>query len=451
MSFLGRLPALRRTREGVASICTAHPVAIATALRHGKANDASVLIEATCNQVNQDGGYTGMTPAGFRRFVVGIAERAGFDRNRLILGGDHLGPNPWRHLPAGAAMAKAEALVAAYADAGFAKLHLDASMGCAGELVAQVDEVAAERAARLAAVAEGQSAATPPVYVIGTEVPVPGGATAEAHDLEITRPKAALRTYEAHRSAFRAAGVEGAFERAVGIVVQPGVEFGHSDVIVYEPSEAVDLKAALTRMPGVVFEAHSTDYQPSRALRTLVEDGFAILKVGPWLTFALREALYALDQIAQIFDPSLRERGLAHEMEALMLSEPQHWRSYYRGGRRGRDASPATLQLQRPHSLLLASRKGEGRGREADAGSRRPPNPRDAHQSTSGRRLSGRRSGPREAACAEFYSRGAVAGSRRLLAGLPARRGAAALSRRSRSCDIPPTARNVASCLSLTI
>ena len=63
-----------------------------------------LLIEATCNQVNQDGGYTGMTPADFRRFVEGIAARTGFPADRLMLGGDHLGPNPWKSLPADQAM-----------------------------------------------------------------------------------------------------------------------------------------------------------------------------------------------------------------------------------------------------------------------------------------------------------------------------------------------------------
>ena len=58
------------------------------------------LIEATSNQVNQDGGYTGMTPADYRDFVGAIADRVGFPRERLALGGDHLGPNAWTALPA---------------------------------------------------------------------------------------------------------------------------------------------------------------------------------------------------------------------------------------------------------------------------------------------------------------------------------------------------------------
>ena len=90
---------------GVTSVCTAHPLVIEAALSHGLRTGQRVLIEATCNQVNQDGGYTGMTPADFRGFVEGIATEVGFDPARIILGGDHLGPNPWKHLPPEEAMA----------------------------------------------------------------------------------------------------------------------------------------------------------------------------------------------------------------------------------------------------------------------------------------------------------------------------------------------------------
>lgn len=165
---------------GIPSVCTAHPIAIEAALIEGRETGRQVLIEATCNQVNQEGGYTGMTPADFRRFVEAIADRVGFPWERLILGGDHLGPNPWKHLPASEAMARAGVMIEAYARAGFRKLHLDTSMGCQGEPVALADEATAARATMLARRAE--AAADParrPVYVIGTEVPTPGGALGE--------------------------------------------------------------------------------------------------------------------------------------------------------------------------------------------------------------------------------------------------------------------------------
>jgi D-tagatose 6-phosphate 4-epimerase len=345
-----RLPSLvcRRLtdgRAGVTSVCTAHPIVIEAALSLGLRNGRRVLIEATCNQVNQEGGYTGMTPSDFRRFVEAIASRVGFDPSRIILGGDHLGPNPWKHLPAGEAMRRAKAMIEAYAQAGFAKLHLDTSMGCAGEPRALADEVTSERAAALAEVAEGAVGNGPaPVYIIGTEVPVPGGAQHALNSLEVTRPEAALRTVDVHRKAFSNAGLEAAFARAIGVVVQPGVEFASTEVIPYNPQKAERLTRALANLPGFVFEAHSTDYQPAACLDALVRDGFAILKVGPWLTFALREALYGLDCIAHVLDPTPTADTLPAAMETLMLKEPGNWRKYYEG-------RPEELRLQRHFSF----------------------------------------------------------------------------------------------------
>lgn len=334
--FFRALPGARRAgrRLGITSVCSAHPAVIRAAFRHGKAGGGPVLIEATCNQVNQEGGYTGMRPADFRRFVLDLAAGEGFDPARLILGGDHLGPNPWRKLPAGEALQKAEAMVAAFVAAGFAKIHLDASMGCAGEPEALDDEQTAHRAARLAGAAEAAAKTVglpPPVYVIGTEVPTPGGATHALDHLVPTTAAAARQTIAVHRSVFAAAGLEAAFGRAIGIVVQPGVEFGHEDVVRYRPELARDLVAVLDGEPGLVFEAHSTDYQGVASLAALVSDGFSILKVGPGLTFALREALYGLDCIAAELDPVYGGRRLAEAMEALMLAEPKNWQSHYPG------------------------------------------------------------------------------------------------------------------------
>ncbi|WMT92657.1 D-tagatose-bisphosphate aldolase, class II, non-catalytic subunit [Pelagibacterium sp. H642] len=327
--------------RGLVSVCSAHPLVIEAALSYGRQSDGPVLIEATCNQVNQDGGYTGMTPADFRDFVLAIAEQTGFDSKKLILGGDHLGPNPWRDLPAHQAMEKAQAMIAAYAEAGFSKIHLDASMECADDASPLPGPTIAARAAALAATAERHGNGQILSYVIGTEVPVPGGATGHVADLEVTAPTDAAQTVAEHREAFAQAGIGEVFERVVGLVVQPGVEFGHENVVLYDREAARDLSAA--RKPlGMVFEAHSTDYQTCEGLAGLVEDGFAILKVGPWLTFALREALYGLDLIAQeMFGQSSLRSG----MEALMNSEPSHWQRYYHG-----DATAQRIQRHYSYS-----------------------------------------------------------------------------------------------------
>ncbi|MBB3593621.1 D-tagatose-1,6-bisphosphate aldolase subunit GatZ/KbaZ [Rhizobium sp. BK529] len=332
--------------RGITSVCSAHPLVIEATLRRAVRQKEAVLIEATCNQVNQEGGYTGMTPADFRTFIEQIAASVGFPAERIILGGDHLGPNPWRKFGADEAMTRAEVMVTAYVEAGFEKLHLDTSMGCAGEPVALADELTAARAARLAQAAEEAALRTgrhPPVYVIGTEVPPPGGATHALDELEVTRKEAALRTLDVHRQAFAEAGVGSALERVIAVVVQPGVEFGNANFALYKPERAQTLISALDEMNGLLFEAHSTDYQPASLLSALVDGGFAILKVGPGLTFALREALYGLDAIADVIDDAAQGSGLAATMEKIMLAEPGHWAGHYGG-------TPDEQRLQRHFS-----------------------------------------------------------------------------------------------------
>jgi len=346
--FLKTLPQARAAgwRVGITSVCSAHPIVIRAALRHGLGGNEPVLIEATCNQVNQDGGYTGMTPADFRAFVEKEAEAVGFPKDRILFGGDHLGPNPWKSLPAEEALAKAEVMMGEFVRAGFCKIHVDTSMGCLGEPVALSDEQTAERAVRLVRAAEAarRPDTAPPLYIIGTEVPVPGGAVESLDHMQVTDPAAVRRTVEIHRNAFAYAGLGEVWERVIGLVVQPGVEFGHDAVIIYKPEEAQKLSQTLGDLPGLVFEAHSTDYQPLTALSALVRDGFMILKVGPELTFVLREALYGIDEISRELGLSEGRPSLKSVVEAVMCAEPTYWKAYYSG-------LDAELYIQRHYSL----------------------------------------------------------------------------------------------------
>jgi len=311
---------------GVTSICSAHPVVLEAAVEHAVAGDHVLLVEATCNQVNQEGGYTGMRPDGFRREIEGLAARAGLPSERLVLGGDHLGPNPWKSLPAAEAMKRSEVLVADYVAAGFSKIHLDASIGCVDDPSPLPPALIADRTARLAAVAEGV-AELPLRYVIGTEVPVPGGESAGAHGIHITRTEDVAETIELTRKAFENAGVGAAWERVRAVVAQPGVEFSDSELFRYIPGQAEHLAGCLVGA-DLVFEAHSTDYQTRDALRGLVTDHFAILKVGPGLTNAYREAVFALsfieDEICGAEASYVRE-----VLDSAMLANPSYWQPFY--------------------------------------------------------------------------------------------------------------------------
>lgn len=325
----------RGEANGIYAVCSAHPLVLEAAMRYARERHTPLVIEATSNQVDQFGGYTGMTPEDFHGLVRRLADSLDFPRSLLILGGDHLGPNRWQHLPADQAMAHAEVLIQRYVAAGFKKIHLDCSMSCEGDPRPLCDEIVAERAARLAKIAEDtcreQFADADLVYIIGTEVPVPGGAHETQAELEVTSPDAARATLLAHRHAFERQGLSAAWPRIIGLVVQPGVEFDNSHVIDYQPQKASALSAMVEACDTLVFEAHSTDYQTPQALRQLVRDHFAILKVGPALTFALREALFSLAAIEEELLPARACSGLRQVLESVMLERPEYWQSYYHG------------------------------------------------------------------------------------------------------------------------
>jgi D-tagatose-1,6-bisphosphate aldolase subunit GatZ/KbaZ len=167
------------------------------------------------------------------------------------------------------------------------------------------------------------------VYVVGTEVPVPGGATEELEQVQVTASQAAADTILAHQKAFSAVGLEQAWERVVGLVVQPGVEFDHEKVVDFVAGEASELSAMIESNSTILFEAHSTDYQTPENLAALVKGHFAILKVGPALTYALREAFWALDQVEQEWIDSAEAAHLRRTMMDAMRQDPSYWKSYY--------------------------------------------------------------------------------------------------------------------------
>ena len=357
MAELSLLPAVVRAQDqglarGVASVCSAHPLVLQAAFEEALEDGGTVLVESTSNQVNQEGGYTGVRPAEFAAFAAGLARDAGLPADRLVLGGDHLGPHPWKAHGAAVAMARAAEMVRQYVAAGYAKIHLDASMACADDPVGPLaDTVAAARTADLAAAAEAACAERPPglpspVYVVGTEVPPPGGQQGEHEGPAVTRIEDAERTLDLVQEGFRRRGLDRGWARVLALVVQPGVEFGDDAVYPYRAGAAAGLKA-VARAHGIVFEAHSTDYQGEGALRALVADRFGILKVGPELTFALREAIFALEEIERELlghgGPG-RLSGVGRALEDAMLRDPRHWKPYY-------DADEEKARLQRRYSL----------------------------------------------------------------------------------------------------
>lgn len=325
---------LQQQREpvGIYSVCSANEYVLRSALRYAKEKRIPVLIEATANQVNQYGGYTGMTPKDFACWIRVLAEKEGIAFENVILGGDHLGPLVWRKEDSRCAMEKAEVLVAQFVEAGFRKIHIDTSMPLGTDLEDGTfsHDCIARRSAQLAKVCEqawtklGEE--IHPVYVVGSEVPVPGGAMDD--EMTVTDPKQFRHELELFRTYYKEAGVDDGY--IIGFVVQPGVEFTNTTVHYYNREKAAALCAAGREYPGIVFEGHSTDYQPAQRLREMVEDGIAILKVGPALTNGAREGLFALEKIAEEM-PGVTSVPFRQILNEAMDRNDVYWKSYYQG------------------------------------------------------------------------------------------------------------------------
>ncbi len=347
--------------HGILSICSANEEVIKAAIFFSNQRNLPILIESTCNQVNQEGGYTGLTPFEFREKIKSLEADQDLNHELVVLGGDHLGPFPWRDRPAKEAMMKACELVAECVRAGYSKLHLDASMPCGDDEEESLNrQLIAERTAMLAAAAEdaftnlpppGAVSRDEPLYVIGTDVPPPGGQTNSYENVWVTSTENARETYDFSKQAFWQHGLADAWKRVIAQVVQPGVDFGNHYVSVYDRAAASHLKEWIETIPSVVFEVHSTDYQPGEALASLVADHFAILKVGPALTFAYREAIFSLAAIEEeLITGTIRKpSGIRQVLEEVMLQNPEHWKDYYTG-------TDIETRLMRKYSLSDRSR-----------------------------------------------------------------------------------------------
>jgi len=328
---------------GIYSICSANEFVIEAAMEKAYTTGGNVLIEATANQVNQFGGYTGMTPVDFRDFVLKIAEKIDFPKEKIILGGDHLGPLTWKDEKCTPAIEKSRVLITQYILAGFTKIHIDTSMKLKDDAADErLDpSVIADRAADLCFSAEqaykklkeSNPNAMRPVYIVGSEVPIPGGSQ-EEEGLQVTKAEDFIDTVGTFERAFKKYELDNAWENVIGVVVQPGVEFGDETIHEYNRETVKELSLALKKYPNLIFEGHSTDYQTADNLKKMVEDGIAILKVGPALTFELREAIFALNFIEKElfkYNPDVLQSKFIDVLDESMMKKPENWIKHYHG------------------------------------------------------------------------------------------------------------------------
>jgi D-tagatose-1,6-bisphosphate aldolase subunit GatZ/KbaZ len=325
---------------GIYSVCSSNQFVLEAAMLQAKQENTSLLIECSANQVNQFGGYSGMDPDGFMSFVKECCGRIEFPFEMILFGGDHLGPNLWQDRPADQAMAFAADLVKSYVQAGFTKIHLDASARCLddpGETSKSLSpDIIADRTARLCKLAEefADDKVPPPLYVIGTDVSAPRGFHPSSNEIKPTLLTDLHVTIDINRKIFLKYGLQNAWDRVIAVVVQPGIEFNDTIIQQYRRENADELKKYIEKYEFLVFEANRTDYQNPDSLKQLVEDHFAILKVGPALTFAFREVIFALAWIEKRllpFNRTISGSNILEIIESVMKANPKHWKRYYPG------------------------------------------------------------------------------------------------------------------------
>lgn len=349
-------------KTGVLALTGSEPFAIRACMKYARDHDAPLLVEATVNQVNQFGGYTGMRAKDYADLLIGLAEEQSFPVEKVILCGDHLGPFIWQDLPEKEAMARSRELVHDYVAAGFRKIHLDPTMRLADDDHTRPLplETIARRVVELARVSEETYAETAsdtpwkyrPAYIVGSEVPTPGG-TEEDEGMQVTKPRDLLDSIGCFKNAFLDNGLPQVWEDLVGVVAQIGVEFADDTIHDYNHEAAAPLAEALAKhYPDLVFESHSSDYQTPECLLDMVKDRVGILKVGPGLTFAMREGLFAVAMMEKELQAIHRFPGsnFIEILDRVMLtSTPNYWEKYYHG-------TPAELAFKRKYSFSDRSR-----------------------------------------------------------------------------------------------
>ncbi|MDZ7765914.1 MAG: class II D-tagatose-bisphosphate aldolase, non-catalytic subunit [Melioribacteraceae bacterium] len=143
----------------------------------------------------------------------------------------------------------------------------------------------------------------------------------------MTTPEEVQKTIELTKEKFEREGLQEAWQRVIAVVVQPGVEFGDEEVFEYEQGKALKLINKIKEFDNIAYEAHLTDYQLKKDLRQMVKDHFAILKVGPWLTHAMREAIFLLAIIEEELLAKKKEFVISEiriqTLDATMIDSPE--------------------------------------------------------------------------------------------------------------------------------
>ena len=209
-------------KRSLPSFCTSNFEVIRSILLYAKLKNFPVLIECTSNQVNQQGGYTGLEPKEFRKRVKSLSKTINFKKNYLIFGADHLGPLPWKKFSKKKAFLNAKKLLNLTLKENFEKIHLDTTIRCAKEKSLSLDDVRL-RFKELFKVIPKKNLKN--LYLVaGSEVPLAGGG-------DIKESISTLNDIKKDYSIYDKIINKSKYVKEFALVIEPGMSFGNFGVI----------------------------------------------------------------------------------------------------------------------------------------------------------------------------------------------------------------------------
>lgn len=302
---------------------------VKAAFRAAKRNNAPIYFAATLNQIDCDGGYTGLTPAEFVRLARMEAEAVRFT-GESIIAIDHGGP--WlkdlqrtERWTTERAMEDVKRSFEAAVEAGYDLIHVDPTVDIhLGEGQTIDIRVVVRRTVELIAHVEGFRRARnlPPVsYEVGTEE-VHGG-LADQHTFDTFLCEL--------RSGLREAGYADVWP--CFIVGKVGTDL-HTTT--FDPDVARALTAKV-RPYGSLIKGHYTDGVSNPEQYPL--SGMGAANVGPEFTMSEYDALAELEEVERTLDARGEVAQRSHITAVLerLVRDSQRWQKWLHGDEPGKE------------------------------------------------------------------------------------------------------------------
>ena len=298
------------------SFCTSNFDVLRSVVIFAKLNNLPILIESTSNQVNQFGGYTSLKPHQFYKKINGIATKLNY-RKKLIIGADHLGPLPWKHMGKKKAIENSIKLFKNIVNTGYDKIHIDTGIKIKGDQTL-FKKMIYDRC-KIIYNSIDKNKLRKVFFVFGTEVPIAGGS--KIYKSKITSMASIILDFKFYKK----------IKNSFSLVVEPGLGFTNKKIYplkmnFFQKKKNFSLKNNFT------YEAHSTDFQNLKSLKKLVNNNFKFLKVGPELTYYFMKAILKMEIIEKFVykkNVSNIKKIISKEMDRDKIN----WIKYYFGNK----------------------------------------------------------------------------------------------------------------------